>query len=161
MPIFNRLAVACVDLALGAFLFCAWTPIARLKGTARWASTPWEGRVCKVVLRFPVLELEGSGRSVYRQAIPRAGGTKRGALLRQADKAILVCPSRSSAREAQKEALSQCATWGATNSQVKLAYHNQCVAIASPQASQTGAFFASAAEVGDAKENAMAGCGKK
>ncbi|WP_341271518.1 DUF4189 domain-containing protein [Stenotrophomonas africana] len=50
---------------------------------------------------------------------------------------------------------------GATNCQVKLTYHNQCVAIASPQASQTGAFFASAAEVGDAKEDAMAGCGKK
>ncbi|MFB5854793.1 DUF4189 domain-containing protein [Stenotrophomonas maltophilia] len=104
----------------------------------------------------------GGQQQVGTQAShPTGRWHKTWALLRQADKAILVCPSRSSAREAQKEALSQCATWGATNSQVKLAYHNQCVAIASPQASQTGAFFASAAEVGDAKENAMAGCGKK
>lgn len=117
--------------------------------------------MCKVVLRFPVLELEDSSRSVLRQAIPRAGGTKRGRYCDRRTRRYWCVQAEAQQEKPKRKLFPSVPLGGATNSQVKLAYHNQCVAIASPQASQTGAFFASAAEVGDAKENAMAGCGKK
>ncbi|WP_338011953.1 DUF4189 domain-containing protein [Stenotrophomonas indicatrix] len=69
-----------------------------------------------------------------------------------------VSKQKSSRREAESEALAQCATWGAKRCVVKISYENQCVAVASPQASQTGAHIARAVDTDTAAQVAMRGC---
>ncbi|WP_233614652.1 DUF4189 domain-containing protein [Stenotrophomonas sp. S49] len=60
-----------------------------------------------------------------------------------------VSKGRDSKREAEEVALAQCATWGADDCKVMLAYENQCAAIATPKASNTGSSFAGGANRGE------------
>ncbi len=72
-----------------------------------------------------------------------------------------VAKQKYSREEAEQEALSQCATWGARNCVVKISYENQCVAIASPTASQTGAHIARDGSIAKAGAVALSGCKKQ
>nr|WP_312250030.1 DUF4189 domain-containing protein [Stenotrophomonas geniculata] len=162
MLIFSGRTVLFANLCLGAFLFCAWTPIAKAEGNCPSGFYPVGGQGVQGCAPIPGAGAGGQQQVGTQVSHPTGRWHKTwGAIATGGQGDTGVSKQKFSKREAEQEALSQCATWGATNCQVKLTYHNQCVAIASPQASQTGAFFASAAEVGDAKEDAMAGCGKK
>lgn len=72
-----------------------------------------------------------------------------------------VARQKYSREEAEQEALSQCATSGARNCVVKISYENQCVAIASPTASQTGAHIARDGSIAKAGAVALSGCKKQ
>ncbi len=69
-----------------------------------------------------------------------------------------VSKGKDSKREAEKVALAQCATWGADDCKVMLAYENQCAAIASPKASNTGSFFGSGPSTESASNFSIKGC---
>jgi len=69
-----------------------------------------------------------------------------------------VSKGRDSKREAEEVALAQCATWGADDCKVMLAYENQCAAIATPKGSSTGSSFAGGPTVESASETAMKSC---
>lgn len=65
MPIFNRLTVACVDLALGAFRFCAWTPIAKAEGNCPPGFYPVGGRGVQGCAPIPVAGTGGGAAGRY------------------------------------------------------------------------------------------------
>jgi len=69
-----------------------------------------------------------------------------------------VSKGKDSKREAEKVALAQCATWGADDCKVMLAYENQCAAIASPKGSNTGASFAGGPTIESASNTSMKSC---
>ncbi|MGE8238117.1 MAG: DUF4189 domain-containing protein [Stenotrophomonas indicatrix] len=72
-----------------------------------------------------------------------------------------VSKGKDSKREAETVALAQCATWGADDCKVMLAYENQCAAIATPKASNTGSSFAGGPTVQSASDAAMKSCTKE
>ncbi|WP_080104328.1 DUF4189 domain-containing protein [Stenotrophomonas maltophilia] len=161
MPIFSRLTVACVDLALGAFRFCAWTPIAKAEGNCPPGFYPVGGRGVQGCAPIPVAGTGGgaagryTGKPSHRPVAQNVGRdcdrrTRRywcvqaeaqhrwGAIAEDkkpatgGSMATGVSVSQKSKRAAEAAAIDGCVRRGGSKCEIRLSYHDQCAAIADP-----------------------------
>jgi hypothetical protein len=140
MPIFNRLAVACVDLALGAFLFCAWTPIAKAAGNCPPGFYPVGGQGVQGCAPIPGGAATAANPAAPAPARPLGEWVKTwGAIaVSWATSDAGVSTGLRSKSAAEKEALSKCRMSGARDCSINMTYFNQCVSWAIPSGRSGG-----------------------